>query len=802
MGCGTVGTCAGGRKSESFSPSCFQSCSTDETWTLTKDLRQRLNSFSTRSLQRTIGYCWSDFCWFLFVLENAYFLQEHQLVETIFWVECSLCIMEFSMNNKTSDVLLHSLDAHTAGTHCVPQRRAVADFNVTQFELWTEIHLLASVIPSSPGGLQTRLARSDFNLYNPDGQDRLNVFSERALRWSLAMVFAMQEINKQTDLLPNISLGYVIFDTCLSQQKVVETAIGISGQFLLYREDGSCHTCAIKAIIGPASTSLSISVSRILQFLHIPLVSYYASCKCLSDKREFPSLLRTIPSDTYQASVMVHLVRHFRWVYIGTIQHEDDYGRSGMGQFLAEAEQENVCIAFRESLPIVEDKTIHRQIAEITKGSKAQVLILFTLDKGLAEFAEELLNFNVTARTWIASEGWSSSASLGIPRFYPIFQGTIGIAIRHGYIPGFREFLLNLKPQPDNIMMSQYTNHSALLDERKHKYVTSSLNCEGTDTEYNEKQLCTGHEQLVHANTVLTDVSELRATYNSYIAVYTVAHALQDLHMCTPGFGPFTNASCATIFYYKPWQLLFYQKMVRFVSNVGEQISFDENGDPPAVYDIVSWQVDASGTLSFPIVGSFDSSASPEKKLHIDTSGIFWTAQRHIQVPNSVCNEHCVHGTRKIVRRGEPFCCFDCIPCANGEYSNETDAHVIYNKTIKQGIIILECTSNSSAWASCALGYLGILVIICLGLVIRTQRQKSTIHEPKYITFSMISCLLVFLAFVPAYSSTQGKLKVATKIFAINAAAYGLLGCIFVPKCYIIVVKTKQQSRICLKGGS
>ena len=32
-----------------------------ETWTLTRDLRWRLNSFGTRSLRRTLGYRCSDF---------------------------------------------------------------------------------------------------------------------------------------------------------------------------------------------------------------------------------------------------------------------------------------------------------------------------------------------------------------------------------------------------------------------------------------------------------------------------------------------------------------------------------------------------------------------------------------------------------------------------------------------------------------------------------------------------------------------------------------------------------------------
>ena len=58
MGCGVAGTCVGGRKSESSGPWCFQSCSMGVrcmVWTLTRDLRQRLNFFGTRSLRRILG---------------------------------------------------------------------------------------------------------------------------------------------------------------------------------------------------------------------------------------------------------------------------------------------------------------------------------------------------------------------------------------------------------------------------------------------------------------------------------------------------------------------------------------------------------------------------------------------------------------------------------------------------------------------------------------------------------------------------------------------------------------------------
>ena len=57
VGCGAAGTCAGRRKSEVL-PVLFYRC---ETWTLTRDLRWRLNSFGTRSLRRNLGDRWSDF---------------------------------------------------------------------------------------------------------------------------------------------------------------------------------------------------------------------------------------------------------------------------------------------------------------------------------------------------------------------------------------------------------------------------------------------------------------------------------------------------------------------------------------------------------------------------------------------------------------------------------------------------------------------------------------------------------------------------------------------------------------------
>uniref|UniRef100_A0A3Q3JSN0 GPCR family 3 nine cysteines domain-containing protein n=1 Tax=Monopterus albus TaxID=43700 RepID=A0A3Q3JSN0_MONAL len=50
----------------------------------------------------------------------------------------------------------------------------------------------------------------------------------------------------------------------------------------------------------------------------------------------------------------------------------------------------------------------------------------------------------------------------------------------------------------------------------------------------------------------------------------------------------------------------------------------------------------------------------------------FFMVALSIQVPVSVCSEKCLPGTRKVLQKGKPVCCYDCIRYAEGEISNMT----------------------------------------------------------------------------------------------------------------------------------
>lgn len=104
---------------------------------------------------------------------------------------------------------------------------------------------------------------------------RLNL---RALRWSQAMIFFIDEINRNPVLLPNITLGYRIYDTCWTVALSTRTALSVVSQPLKRTNTGACSSPSIPLVIGDSGSSLSISVSRLLNLFKVPLVRASLCC--------------------------------------------------------------------------------------------------------------------------------------------------------------------------------------------------------------------------------------------------------------------------------------------------------------------------------------------------------------------------------------------------------------------------------------------------------------------------------------------------------------------------------------------
>ncbi|XP_029435589.1 extracellular calcium-sensing receptor-like [Rhinatrema bivittatum] len=789
------------------------------------------------------------------------------------------------------------------------------------------------------------------------------------------MVFAINEINQDKTLLPNISLGFQIYDSCYSiTRALVGTVWMLTGQeksILNYR----CQSQEpLAAIIGESSSTSSMSMARILGLYRYPQISHFSTSPVLSDKFQFPSFFRMLPSDDVQAQGLAQMVAGFGWTWVGLLSSMGDYGTLGSQILKTELSKLGVCIAFHETFPMVSPAMKIKLISEVIKASSAKIILVYSPYSYFIPVIEELSRENMTGKVWIASEGWSSAVHLIKTENAHMWSGTIGFAVHEGEIPGFKEFLLNLHPStsPSDIFIKPLWN------EIFGCYWPDSEDNLTTLTHMNDsssRTACTGAEKMEEFKGQIPREFDTSISYNIYNAVYSVTHALHDMSSCVPGEGPFTNNTCADIWNFKPWQtatmmysfsspqLLHYLKKVQFRNKMGEEMYFDSSGNPPAVYDIVSWQQRPDGTIQAMKVGRYDSRMPKGQELALNTSAIHWSTQ-HGEVPCSVCSKSCGPGYRKAVQKGQSLCCFDCIPCTEGEISNTTDSRICWqcasdqwpnekrnecvqkkieflsyqeilgtilaivaicfsittttvlyvfikyretpitkannrafsflllgalvlsflcsllfigqpqpmtclfrqpafgiifvlcvscllaktimviiafnatrpnsslkgwlgpgvptvtvsastllqilicstwllfcppfpekNMKLKTGIIIWQCNECSDVAFWCMLGYMGLLACVSFLVAFLARKLPDTFNEAKWITFSMLMFLSIWLSFIPGYLSTKGKNTVVVEIFGIIFSSAGILVCIFFPKCYIILLRPDMNTR-------
>lgn len=501
-------------------------------------------------------------------------------------------------------------------------------------------------------------------------------YNFRGFRWLQAMIFAIEEINNSNTLLPNITLGYRIFDTCNTVSKALEATLSFVAQNKIdsLNLDDFCncseHMPSTIAVVGATGSGISTAVANLLGLFHIPQVSYASSSRLLSNKNQYKSFLRTMPNDEHQATAMADIIEYFQWNWVGTIAADDDYGRPGIEKFREEAEERDICIDFSELISQYSPIEEIEKLVNIIQNSTAKVIVVFSSGPDLEPLIKEIVRRNVTGRIWLASEAWASSSLIAIPEYFHVIGGTIGFALRAGQIPGFREFLQKVHPK--------MANSNGFLKE----FWEETFNCYmpmGTkkNVENSNITACTGQENITSVETPYLDFTHLRISYNVYLAVYSIAHALQDMYTCTPGKGLFANGSCADIKKVEAWQVLKHLRHLNFTNNIGEQVDFNDFGDLVGNYTIINWHLTkedgSDDEVVFEDIGHYNVYAKKGERLFINESKILWSGFSR-EVPFSNCSRICQEGTRKGIIEGEPTCCFVCEDCPDGEYSDETDA--------------------------------------------------------------------------------------------------------------------------------
>ncbi|KAM3936600.1 vomeronasal type-2 receptor 26-like [Leptodactylus fuscus] len=408
-----------------------------------------------------------------------------------------------------------------------------------------------------------------------------------------------------------------------------------------------------------------------------------------------------------------------------------------------------------------------------------------------------------------------------------------------------------------------------------------------------------------------------------------------------------------------------YTQLTRYIKEESHLVN--EIGDWITPLEIMNWIVriyeeDANHpVLSRPPIGRFDASFPEDKQLSINPQIITW---RQDSSPKGRCNERCQPGTQKVVREGNHICCYDCIPCPEGEFTNHSDSDncrrcredewpnegkdncvvrdyeffsyetdvlssvfstisillslitvfiigiftlfrntpivrannrnlsfillsslifsllsvflfigrpvditcmvrqicfgtfftLAVSSVLAKTIIVyiaFKATKPDSSWRKCVgvklpysvvlvcssiqivnaviwlsvsppyqeynldypgkiiiqcnegsvlafylmLGYMGFLAVLSFVLAFMVRTLPDIYNEAKYITFSMLVFCSVWICAIPAYLSSTGKHMVIVEIFAILCSGGGILSCMFLPKCYNILIDPEVSSK-------
>ena len=469
--------------------------------------------------------------------------------------------------------------------------------------------------------------------------------------------FAIDELNNDPTILPNITLGMVALDDCWDPAITLYRAMKFvppddcTGDCCRKPHMSTSRTSArgcydVISVIAPRASTRAIVLSQLLSQFEIPQISFMATSDELSNKVRYPYFSRIVPPDRFQAQVMMDVLEFFNWTYISVLRYNTDYGRDGANNIISLANARGICIAYSAEMleESEEDEDYDRIVRDLRIYKKAKVVVGF-LERNyyLLEAVKRAGAQGEFIFFFADGTNFESSAEKGINSLSIWFQMT----------------------QKKHLAFMKYYANLSLWS-----FMTEAGWYEWPST-YDEK--C-HNASTCHNYTTMGDLpgsSTKTFAKNAIDIVKIIALAVQRL----------VSAVCPEAFQKK--EILrscingsTLQEYIRNVSFDGYsgKIQFDSNGDGYPAYTLSQWQWKPKGSsnYSYATVGTW----TPEGLRLVDKEGGFrWFEWRHpgevtpTAVPESVCAKPCKPGESYI--QGRLKCCWECHRCRDNERVRE-----------------------------------------------------------------------------------------------------------------------------------
>uniref|UniRef100_A0A8D2LWR8 G-protein coupled receptors family 3 profile domain-containing protein n=1 Tax=Varanus komodoensis TaxID=61221 RepID=A0A8D2LWR8_VARKO len=548
-------------------------------------------------------------------------------------------------------------------------------------------------------------------------------------------------------ILPNLTLGFCIYDSYFTAKWTYQATmllICTAGRLI---PNYKCSTQKhLIAVIGGLDTQTSLHVATLLDIYKIPQV------ESMSFAVSLPEMIISL-----QYAGILSLLLHFGWTWIGTVVMDNDNGEQFLQMVVPVFSKSGVCFAFIEKIPEpalgsdIEDMVkkgagIHDKIVEST----ANVLVANGESYSMAFYRflpylserEHVANapigkvMIVTAQveltSFVVQRNWNTD----------FLHGVLSFTIQSNNVPGFQEFLNTKNPS------------SPKGDGFIKPFWQQAFSCVFPDPLLGKVggSMCTGNEKLECLPAIFFEMTLMGHSYNAYNAVHVVAHALHAISlsgmrnrgMVTRGGQTFPMPSFS-------FQLHHFLKSVSFNNSAGDMVSFNENGELVTGFDVINWIFSSNKSFQRVKVGRMDAQAAPGQAFIISPEAIAWNSW--FNQPVSVCSESCNPGSVKKVKEGEPFCCYDCVPCPKGKISSKKGRH--YNEKypskhqdfcIPKSVNFLSYEETLGIILTSSIILFCLITALVLGIFQKHHEMPIVKANNRHLTYAfLVSLLLCFL---------------------------------------------------------
>ncbi|KAG6539427.1 type-2 vomeronasal receptor [Crotalus adamanteus] len=464
-------------------------------------------------------------------------------------------------------------------------------------------------------------------------------------------VFAIQLVNKNPQLLHNLTLGYNIHDNYLNTLGTSDALLGMLSTGEANVPNYSCgREDNLLAVLDGALRDISMQMSVLLGTYKVPQISDKIASEALSDKSQFPFFHPMLPKEGFHYPQIVQLLLHFRWTMIGLFASDTENGEHFMRTFTPILMRNGICVVISQRF----STTGHiRPLRDaFTKWRQVNVFVHFIEHVPLLE---RIFPFHVTfirllgpieGKVWIITV--LGEYFMGKHRLFRYVHSVSTLAFQEKEQPEDDAFKIDIFADPlfkDKYFHCSFSKCAFSVNAQKRCNQKALLE---TQAKRNRRQI--SNKPRVYS-VIKTLAGVLKSAYSS-----------RSRRRRTVGKERLETPKL------QAWQFHPFLEKNEFCNLSQKKLYLDHNGDVTADLDIISWVVLHMKYSIKEQLGSFK-----RQSLVINQDALSRLQMLNKSLPQSKCVVNCHPGFVKRAREGEPVCCYDCVPCPEGTISTQKD---------------------------------------------------------------------------------------------------------------------------------